>query len=98
MTGYRGPTVDHSLLSPSGRVSGAARRAALAREHDRLFPPGYWDRGGPTDAERNAARAAALRRQAATLRDLAGRGMRPRAYRREAARLDAEADTLTTGD
>lgn len=31
------PSIDHSLLSPSGHISKRARKAALAREHDRLF-------------------------------------------------------------
>ena len=37
------PSIDHSLLSPSGRVSKRARKAALKREQARLFPPGYWE-------------------------------------------------------
>jgi hypothetical protein len=39
-----------------------------------------------------------LRRQAATLRDLAARGMRPRAYPKAAAELEALADRLEAED
>lgn len=91
---YRGPSIDHSMLSPSGRVSKRARAAAMKREHDRLFPPGFWDKQEPTEAERIAAEVEALRRQAAQLRDLAARGMKPRAYPKLAAELEAKADAL----
>lgn len=52
------PSIDHSLLSPSGRVSRRARQAALKREHDRLFPPGYWDAAPKTEAEAKRERSA----------------------------------------
>ena len=79
-----------ALSSPSGRMSKRARKAASDRLNAQLFPPGYWDRPEPTEADR----AVQLRRTAAELRGWAERGMRPVAYRREAARLEAEADRL----
>lgn len=92
--GYRGPTIDHSLLSPSGHMSMRARAAANARESARLFPIGYWDRPEPTQAEKDAAKALQLRRAAAELRALAARGMHVRSYPKQADRLEAEADAL----
>lgn len=35
------PTIDHSLLSPSGRMSKRARKAAIKRETARLFSEPY---------------------------------------------------------
>lgn len=92
--GYRGPSIDHSLLSPSGRCSKRARAAAEKREAARLFPPGYWDTPAPTaEAKQQAER---LRRTAQTLRDLAARGMKRRKYTAEASKLEAEANQLET--
>lgn len=88
------PSIDHTLLSPSGRVSKRARAAALKREHDRLFPPGYWDAPEPTEAEQRAALALTLRRSAANLRDLAARGMSTRKFTRAADAIEAEAAAL----
>lgn len=88
------PGMDHGPLSPSGRVSKAARKATLRRETARLFPPGYWDTPAPTEAEARAASAERMLRSAATLRELAARGMKPIAYRREADKLEAEARAL----
>ena len=84
------PSIDHSILSPSGRCSKRARKAALDREASRLFPPGFCTKGDPVEAPRSAV----LRRQAATLRELAARGMCPRKYAAEAQRLEAEAAAL----
>jgi len=88
------PSIDHSLLSPSGRMSKAARARALKREAARLFPPGFWDVAPPTAAELAAQKVIALRRHAKTLRDLAARGMSRRRFLREAAELDAEAASI----
>lgn len=90
MSGYRGPSIDHSLISPSGRMSKRARAAALRREAARLFPPGTLDRSPtpqPSEAER-------LRAHAGRLEELAARGMSPRRYRRLAAEARAEAARL----
>lgn len=74
------PSIDHSLLSPSGRMSDRARKAAMKREAAKLFdgvntsprlPP------QPTKRER-------LLREAAQCRDFAARGMRPRAFIKQA--------------
>ena len=81
------PAIDHSLLSPSGHMSKRARQAALKRETGRLFA-GVSLKGEvaqPSERER-------LLRQAKTLRDLASRGMKPRAYAKEADRLEALAN------
>ena len=86
---YKGPSIDHSLLSPSGRMSKRAREAAMKREAKILFagidlnPPVPQ----PTEAER-------LRRWATELRALAERGMKPRAYAKKAAELEARAEQL----
>lgn len=80
------PAIDHSLLSPSGRMSKRSRRAALKREHGRLFPPGFWD--GPAMPDNHAEN---LRAAARNLRELAARGMSPRKFLREAERLEKEA-------
>lgn len=83
------PAIDHSGLSPSGRCSKRARAAWLKREAARLFPPGTFVTATPQPAP-----ADQLRLNAARLRDLAGRGMSPRKFAREAARLEAEAAAL----
>lgn len=88
------PSIDHTILSPSGRASKRARAAALAREAKRLFPPGYWDTPPPTDRERIVADAARLRRSAENLRALAERGMSRTKFTKAAERLDAEAAAL----
>ena len=90
---YRGPSVDHSLLSPSGKMSKRARAEAVKRETARLFKGVQWE-NAPSPERIKAERVATLRRSAANLRDLADRGMSPRKYRRNAARLEREADDL----
>lgn len=84
------PSIDHSLLSPSGRMSKAARKRANKREYDKLFGDINFTPKPPTDTDK----AAALRRHAAFLRGCAARGMCVRSYPKEAARLEAEADKL----
>ena len=88
------PFIDHSLLSPSGSMSKRARRAALKRDHDLLFPPGFWDKPEITESEKHAAEAAELRRSASTLRELAAKGMSRRKFLAAAARIEAEADAI----
>jgi hypothetical protein len=92
--GYRGPSIDHSVLSPSGRVSKAARNAAFKREAARLFPEGFWDPPEKTAAEQAREKAESLRRSAANLRQLAARGMSTKKFTREATRMEAEAAAL----
>lgn len=88
------PSIDHTLLSPSGTASKRAREAALKREHDRLFPAGYWDAPEKPPEMIAAEKAATLRRSAANLRELAERGMSTRKFLREAAQLEAQAAEL----
>ena len=84
------PSIDHGILSPSGRVSGRARKAAMQRERVRLG----WDQlfadlvpGLPAQPSERES----LLRQAAELRELAKRGMKPRAYLKAAIALEARA-------
>lgn len=80
-----------ALASPSGRMSKRALVAAQKRISIALFGPGGMPRPGlrpqPTKAE-------SLRREAANLRDLAARGMRPRAFNKQADWCEAEAARL----
>lgn len=92
--GYRGPTIDHTLLSPSGRVSKRARTDAEKREVARLFPTGYWDVTEKSGAEKRADRAKALRYTANNLRIMASRGMSVRKFTRAAECMEAEANEL----
>lgn len=79
-----------ALSSPSGRMSTRARAAAQQRLGRALFGPGGLQREPtPQPSERDRLLA-----QAARLRDLAARGMKPRAYSKEAARLEALARAL----
>lgn len=84
------PAMDHSILSPSGRCSKRARAAALKREGERLFPPGFWDPPAKSPAQFRDEQVAALERQAARLRDLAARGMQVRAFTKQAERIDQQ--------
>lgn len=79
-----------SISSPNGRVSKRARAAAQERLRVSLFGQDGLQIAGP-EQETEKAR---LLRQAATLRDLAARGMSPRKYMKEAAALEAKAATL----
>jgi len=81
------PSIDHSILSPSGKVSRRARRAALRRASIELFGPGGLQAVQPKpESDRDN-----MLRRAAELRSLAARGMKPRAYLKEAERLEQEA-------
>lgn len=93
------PQLDHSLLSPSGRISARARKAAM----DRHFGGENAITMDDIHRERLAAiqpkTSERLRREAARLRDFAAHGMRPRAYPKLAAQLEAKADAAeATGD
>jgi len=79
--------------SPSGRMSKRARKAAQERLRRELFGPdglAYPKCPEPTIERRREI----LLERAAFLRHLADGGMRPRAHRREAAKLEAEAEQL----
>ena len=88
------PSIDHTLLSPSGHCSKRARDAAMKREKAKLFPPGFWDTPEPSQEEKDRNKATQLRRQAQTLNELAERGMCQRKYTKMAAKLTAEANNL----
>lgn len=68
-----------AIASPNGRMSERAKREAMRRLGDALFgdfqPPSLPSQ--PTEIER-------LQREATQCRDLAARGMRPRAFVRQA--------------
>jgi len=79
-----------AMSSPNGRMSKRQQQLAQKRLAIALFGEGGIPRASPpqpTQKER-------LLRQAKTLRDLAARGMKPRAFAKEAARLEAEAELL----
>lgn len=97
---YDGPSIDHSLLSPSGHISKRARKAANALHDARVAAWWCAKYPEPTEAEKaetaRLARIQTLRLSAANLRDLASRGMRVRSYPKRAAEMEAEADRLST--
>ena len=80
-----------SISSPSGNVSKAAAKMARARLSEKLFGKGGLQR---TETAQPTAIEAMLR-QASQLRDLASRGMKPRAYIKKAEELEAVAKRLT---
>lgn len=79
-----------AISSPSGRMSKAARKRAVARLSKELFGEGGLQ---PPEPEQ-PTKAESLRRQARELRELAKRGMKPRAYLMKAQELEAKADFL----
>lgn len=83
------PSIDHSLLSPSGRMSKRAREAATRREAKRLFPRELTTSREPAETE-----VSRLLARAQTLRELADRGMKPKVYRRIAAEREAQAKRI----
>jgi hypothetical protein len=85
------PSIDHTILSPSGRASKRARKAALDREAARLFPPGIFPQPQPETTEQRKAR---LLHSAQELRILASRGMSPRKFPKAAEKLEREAAKL----
>jgi hypothetical protein len=79
-----------AMSSPSGSMSNRARIAADKRLRDKLFgKEGIGPRLPiqPTKIE-------SLLKKATDLRELAARGMKPRAYLKEAEKLEAEAAKL----
>lgn len=79
-----------ALSSPSGRMSKRSRKLAEDRLRESLFGPnGLPEPFVPQPSERER-----LLRQAAQLRDLASRGMKPRAYLKKAQELEAKAALL----
>lgn len=83
------PSIDHSYLSPSGRVSRRAKKASDERVRRELFGDGL-----PMPTCKQPAEAVRLLRQAKELRALAARGMKPRAFIRKAVALETKAAAL----
>lgn len=87
-------TVDHSFLSPCGRISKRARAA----EMDRVFGGANLITSGDLYRQRLAAiqptEIVRLQRDAARLRQLAAGGMKPRAFTKAADLLDAQIAAL----
>lgn len=81
--------IDHSILSPSGTVSKRAGKAALERERRRLFGDGL-----PHPTCEQPSEKQRLLKQAKDLRDMAARGMRPRAGIKQAQALETQAADL----
>lgn len=79
-----------AMTSPSGRMSKRAQEAARKELSLALFGEGGLQRARPSQPSRKER----LLREAANLRDLAARGMKTRAFTKEAARLEAEAAKL----
>jgi len=87
------PSIDHSILSPSGKVSKRARNAALERARKELFPKGL-----PAPTCPQSPQQERDLRVADELETMAARGMHPRKYRKEAERLRALYVNRTTED
>jgi len=85
------PSIDHGLLSPSGRMSKRARAAAMKRTALELFGPGGLARPGPPPQPTQRER---LLREAAQCRDFAARGLTPRALLKQAERCERLAAEL----
>jgi hypothetical protein len=80
-----------AFASPSGRMSKRAKEAAQERIRVALFGPNGLQRPG---LPHQPSKAESLRREAARCRDLAARGMRPRAFIKQAERCEREAAAL----
>lgn len=77
-------SIDQGILSPSGSVSAASRSKALERVSKELFGDG----GLAAPTTQQPSNVEVLLRQAKELRDLAARGMKPRAYLKKAEELE----------
>ncbi len=83
------PSIDQCYLSPSGHVSKRAKRASDERVRRQLFGDGL-----PWPTCRQPSERERLLQQAAELRGLSERGMKPRAYLRRAKQLEARAKAI----
>lgn len=86
-----------ALSSPSGRMSKRARIAAEKRLHEALFGDGILEET-ITEEEKSKQKRETLLRSAATLRDLAARGMSTRKFLKAAERLEKEARRYENSD
>lgn len=84
------PSIDHSLLSPSGHMSARARKAAMRREVEQLFAGMVLTPAPPRQPDKRER----LLREAAQCRDLASRGFRPRAGIKQAEWCEQQAALL----
>jgi len=84
------PKFDDSWLSPSGKVSKRFREQTDKKAAEAIFGPG----GMKAPQVKQPTEQEALRQQAGELRDLASRGMKPRAYKKKADELEARAAML----
>ena len=94
MTGYRGPAIDHGLLSPSGRMSKRARAAAMKRHKaesqawfDAKYPPPTAEEQAETE---RLAKIKSLTHHAEMLEGFANRGYRTKFHNKHAAKTRAE--------
>ena len=78
------PSIDHSFISPNGRISDRARKEYMKRFTKELFG----EEGMPAPTCRQPSKKESYLRQARELRDLAARGMKPRAYIKQAEMLE----------
>jgi hypothetical protein len=96
MAGYRGPSIDHGLLSPSGKASKASRKA-LEDDYARRVAA-WWAAKYPESPDSSRpSESARLRAHAARLRELAARGMSVRKFTKEAENAESMADKLDGG-
>lgn len=79
-----------ALSSPSGQMS----RRALKNAQERLRVSLFGEGGLPFPSINQPSRREYLLHRAAYLRDIASRGMKPRAYAKEADRLELEANQI----
>lgn len=81
---YQGPGVDHSLISPNGRMSKRSKVLAQERTRRALFGDGLAFPSCPQPSDKEY-----YLRKAAEFRDLAARGVQSRRHLREAERMEA---------
>lgn len=79
------PSIDHSLISPSGRMSKRARAAALERERVKLFGEAGLQRSGPKQPSERQRLMYRLR----DVRAWHAAGMHPRSFAKEIKMLEA---------
>ena len=98
MSGYKGPAIDHSLISPNGRISKRTKAAAIKRhaaESKAWFDEKHPQ---PTDAEKaeskRLATIKALTHHAERLEAFAANGYRVRFHNNHAAKVRAEIESL----
>lgn len=89
------PRIDHSLLSPSGRMSKRARAAAMERERVKLFGEQGLQSRAIQNKPSSADRIIQLTAEAKRCRDFVANGYRTRAFTKQAEECAAEIARLT---